>query len=364
MRQYLNYAGETVYIAGPACFYYDGYALWHALRKKAEFYGFQVVMPTTNTLDLGHADPRENADAIFRNCADAMNRSTALIADLEAFRGTEPDGGTLFEMGMADARGLRLYAYTRDKRSMIHKARALDTRRGAAEGGSRPLPYAELPFCPCLTAAAKIVEGGFENALALLMIDVEREKCASAWPASPPPAPCPKPRGDGKTAFLISPRLYSSDAGEWYEAEKERFSQAGLALLSPLDRASGEPAGEPADPLARAARLLGRWKRHADSCDLLLADLNDWNGFEPSGDVSFIAGYAWQKGKKCLGFMNDARKMRDRIPHLGADDDFKDQFGNDVENFDYPINLMFASAMPITEGEPDARAAAALIANA
>ena len=39
MRQYLHYPDDTIYIAGPACFYYGGYALWHALRGKAEFLG-------------------------------------------------------------------------------------------------------------------------------------------------------------------------------------------------------------------------------------------------------------------------------------------------------------------------------------
>ncbi len=364
MRQYLNYAGETIYIAGPACFYYDGYALWHAQRKKAEYYGFKVVMPTTNALDLTHSDPRENADAIFRNCAAAMNESTAIIADLESFRGTEPDGGTLFEMGMAYARGARLYAYTRDKRPMLHKTRAALLKGGrVTDEAGRPIPYFELPFCPCLTASAEIIEGGFDDALQLLMIGVEREKCAAGWPSPVDKMPEAKQKTNGKTVFLFSPRLYFEGAKEWYEQQKTAFLRAGLTLLSPLDPLKGEPDGEPADPLSRAGRHFERWKRQTDACDLFYADLNDFNGPEPSGDVAFLAGYAWQKGKKCLGFMRNTEKMRDKIPHYGAEADFKDQFGNDVENFDYPINLMFASSMPIFAGEPCPGTAADFLGN-
>ncbi|NMD38233.1 MAG: hypothetical protein GYA87_06080, partial [Christensenellaceae bacterium] len=123
MRQYLNYEGESIYIAGPACFYHNGYTLWHALRGIAEYYGFKVMIPTTRPLKLDNEDLRKNADEIFRDCAYAMNNSTAIIGDLESFRGTEPDGGTLYEIGMAYAAGHRLYAYTRDKRPLVHKLR-------------------------------------------------------------------------------------------------------------------------------------------------------------------------------------------------------------------------------------------------
>ena len=44
--------------------------------------------------------------------------------------------------------------------------------------------------------------------------------------------------------------------------------------------------------------------------------------------------------------------MRQRIPHYGPERDDKDIFGNNVENFNYPINLMFSGAMPIVQGGP------------
>ena len=93
------------------------------------------------------------------------------------------------------------------------------------------------------------------------------------------------------------------------------------------------------------------------ACGGLVVDLNDFNGYEPSGDAAILAGMAWQLGKRCAGFMADARCMRQRIPHYGPDQENKDQFGNNVENFNYPINLMFSGAMPIVQGGPEEAAA-------
>ena len=122
---------ETLYIAGPECFYTNGYTLWNAMRLQAEYLGFRVAMPSDTPLDLSHEDLRKNADEIFRNCAKCMNESTAILVDLEAFRGSEPDGGSIFELGMAYARGLRCYGFTRDKRSIVWKQQGISLRDGA-----------------------------------------------------------------------------------------------------------------------------------------------------------------------------------------------------------------------------------------
>ena len=52
--------------------------------------------------------------------------------------------------------------------------------------------------------------------------------------------------------------------------------------------------------------------------------------------------------------MADARRMIDRVPNLGPDHEYRDACGCNAENFDYPINLMFSSSMPIWEGSFEA----------
>ncbi|MGL6219541.1 MAG: hypothetical protein ACRC36_16000, partial [Lacrimispora sphenoides] len=54
------------------------------------------------------------------------------------------------------------------------------------------------------------------------------------------------------------------------------------------------------------------------------------------------------------GYMDDTRPMKYRIPHLGEDREFRDMSGCNVENFDYPLNLMFGCSMKIFEGKFEA----------
>lgn len=34
------FSKEKLYLAGPECFYTNGYTLWDSMRRKAEYYGF------------------------------------------------------------------------------------------------------------------------------------------------------------------------------------------------------------------------------------------------------------------------------------------------------------------------------------
>lgn len=112
---------ECIYIASPECFYLDGNDRLNAMRRRSESLGFDVSLPNDKPLKLDHEDLRRNADTIFKNCADSMNISTAIIVDLEFYRGPEADGGSIYEIGMAYARGIRCFGYTRDKRTMAWK---------------------------------------------------------------------------------------------------------------------------------------------------------------------------------------------------------------------------------------------------
>ena len=59
---------------------------------------------------------------------------------------------------------------------------------------------------------------------------------------------------------------------------------------------------------------------------------------------------AFQLGKQLYGYMDDARPVKYRIPHLGEDREYRDMSGCNVEDFDYPLNLMFGCSMKIFEG--------------
>lgn len=348
------YRNEYLYIAGPMVFYTGGNQLLLALRRTAESRGFSVSLPNDNVLKLDNEDIRLNADAIFGNCAGSMVKSTAILADLEPFRGAEPDGGTVFEIGMAYALGLPCYAYTRDKRGTVYKYTAahLEADGQVHDEDGRVLPYWDLPFGPCLVGSCKIVEGAFGDCLSVFTQDLEeKRKLAGArqQPAAKQPGPTVE-KGTKPRIYLAVLERYDNAAAEKLAAMKKLCEGYGFEAVSPLDPAPGVPETASDDPYAKAYNLFDRWQQHVRNCDVVVGDLNDFHGWEPNSDVSFEMGMAWQLGKKCFGYMADTSPMQKRIPHYGPDKDTRDICGCQVEDFNYPINLMFASSMPVLEG--------------
>ena len=77
---------EALYIAGPECFYTHGYDALGAMKARAEALGFGVTLPNNDPLDLGNPDLQKRADSIFANLEEVMLKTTAIVADLEAYR--------------------------------------------------------------------------------------------------------------------------------------------------------------------------------------------------------------------------------------------------------------------------------------
>lgn len=348
------YSREAIYIAGPECFYLNGYPHWNALRARAEMFGFQVTMPSDAEVRLDHEDLRDNAKAIYQNCWRSMSKTTAIICDLEFYRGPDVDGGSIFEVGMAFARGARCYGYTRDLRDTRFKYQGYSLNRdGAYDRKGRRLPFADLPFSPNVVGACKLVEGDFDCVLHTLMVDLAEERKTGVRVRQPLPDTPSLPKTDRPVILLAGPQRWDNDAAERYTAMRAICEAKGLEVLTPMDPLPGE-AKSTGDPWVDGYRQFCRNQRHVRDCDLVLADLNDFHGWEPDADTSFECGMAVQLGKKVYGYMDQTGRMIDRVPNFGPDHEFRDHCGCNVENFDYPINLMFSASMPIFEGKFEA----------
>ncbi len=345
-----KYKNESIYFAGPSCFYTNGYDMWHSQEKRAKFLGFGVTMPHYKELNWDTEVPRNNADAIFKNCADAINDSTAIIVDLEVFRGSEPDGGSIFELGMAYARNCHCYGFTRDKREMVYKHQNVVIKKNKpydAEG--RELAYANIPFSPCVLGSSTIIEGDYEDALQHFCIDLDRERMTGQ--KNRIKIKKVKVKRERPLVYLATQHRFDSSAAKKYEKMKIICSKYGFEAVSPLDFYDEIPAPKTDDAYANAFYLFQNYVNHVQNCDVLIADLNDFHGREPNSDISFESGMAWQLGKKCYGMMDDIRPMAQKFEHKKTETGpLKDIYDFDVENFDYPINLMFSSSMPIFEG--------------
>lgn len=354
------YGDEGLYIAGPECFYRHGYELWWSQRKLAEYYGIPVVLPTSTALKLDKEDLRLNAQEIFDDLIVQVGRTTAIIADLEFFRGCEPDGGTLFELGWIWARGGRLYGYSRDMRPMSVKNQGARLENGILlDQDGRPHPYGDLPFCPSLIGSTKLIEGAFPDALKVYLMDLDEERKRRArgygQPISVRSVAYNGLRtvadvGFGPVVYFAGPERYSPDAEVFYRDAKTLCRKYGYAAVCPLDTVEGMPEPKTEDPYVMATWRFDKSMALLSASDVLVANLEDFHGWEPNSDVSFECGAAYAMGKRCIGYMPDTSVMRRRIPHYGGACDNRDWCGNVVENFDYPINLMFSCSMPIFEG--------------
>lgn len=341
---YNPYSNEGLYIAGPECFYPNGYTLWNAQKGLAEFYGIPVVLPTSTVLKLDAEDKRDNAKEIFDDLIVQVGRTTAVIADLEMFRGSEPDGGTIFEMGWIWSKGGRVYGYTRDMRPMRKKNQCARLEgKTILDQDGRALAYADLPFAPSIMASAKLVEGDFAAALQLYRIDLDQERKGFKRDCNPLPAVERVPN----RVFVSSSLRYRDDYEQYKEETRKAFAKKGYEAVFANDVAFGKGL----DVLSNARTEFDINMRLLASSSILVADLNDFHGMEPQSDVSFECGVAWGLGMKCMAFMSDTSIMKKRIPHYDECDGGLDWADNVVENFDLPINLMFSSYFDIVEGD-------------
>lgn len=345
---------EKIYIAGPECFYENGAQKLAAMRKLAESCGFGVTLPNDHPLDLSGKDLRDHAKSIFKDLEQVMLETTILIADLEAFRGSEPDSGTIFEIGMAYAKGAKCYGYTRDKRSLACKDQKYVLKEGNVwDEHGRQAPYGELPFAPCVVGSTKIVEGGFEDCLRTVMTDLEEEYKQKGMCGIVEKGEDHKSGREASwrpRVYLSGPERYYHAAGEIYGKMKRLCGAYGLEAILPTTWEKEIPRIETGEDYTLAANRFANYQQKVRACDAIIANLNDYRGYECSNDVGFECGMAFQLGKKMYGYMDNAGHMKDRVPHLGAGTGYRDHTGANVENFDFPLNLMFGCSMEIFQG--------------
>ncbi len=115
----------VVYIAGFECFLPNGEELAKQAVELCEKMGFEAISPA-----LGHPIGDEidfsqgkqaAAKQIFFNNVKYINHCDLVIANLNNFRGWEPDGGTCFELGYAYTQGKKLYGFMDDTRPCYEK---------------------------------------------------------------------------------------------------------------------------------------------------------------------------------------------------------------------------------------------------
>ncbi len=150
-----------LYLAGPDVFRPDA-AVWaEKVRELCHGAGHEALLP----MDAGHA----TAVAIYRNNLRLLGEADAVLANLNPFRGAEPDSGTCVEIGIALAQGKAVIGYADDLRPLRERLRAAPGSDGRCRDGTgTAVEDFGLPFNLMLAVPLQLVRGGIDAALVAL----------------------------------------------------------------------------------------------------------------------------------------------------------------------------------------------------
>ena len=154
-----------IYLAGPDVFRPDVTEWAESVRELCRRYGFEPLLP----VDHNETTPEK----IFQSNIDLIRKAQIVVANLDPFRGPEPDSGTAFELGYALALGKKICGYVTRMETLAQRVELSENR------SESPAPYGDkltdreglmiedfgLPCNLMLAIPANIVEGGLEACL-------------------------------------------------------------------------------------------------------------------------------------------------------------------------------------------------------
>ena len=135
-----------IYLAGFDVFRSDSARHGIALQQLCRQHGFTGHYPT-DPEPPPELSPPDLAQWILQSNLTAIHRADLVMANLNPFRGLEPDSGTAFEVGYAHALGKPVWAYVDDDRPLPqrvphepgHDGRLIDAQGYQVEDFGLPL---------------------------------------------------------------------------------------------------------------------------------------------------------------------------------------------------------------------------------
>ena len=152
-----------IYLAGFDVFRPNAIEHGRYLKALCVAHGMEGLYPFDNEVppDLS---PEATAGLICSMNIAMLRRCTAVLANLNVFRGLEPDSGTAFEVGMAVALGKPVWAYFEPVGSLRelvpHDANGFDAQGMQVEDFGLPR---NLMLACTWAGASATVEGGVEG---------------------------------------------------------------------------------------------------------------------------------------------------------------------------------------------------------
>lgn len=158
---------RSLYLAGPDVFRPDAAEHGRKLVALCAEFGFRGVFPLEASLpDL--STPGEVAAHIYRANIARIDACDGVIANLDFFRGPEPDSGTCFEVGYAVARGKPVVGYVPERGSFAERIRHRYPQAvgaGRVDAAGWQLEEFGLPLNLMLGVPCRVVVGDARAAL-------------------------------------------------------------------------------------------------------------------------------------------------------------------------------------------------------
>jgi nucleoside 2-deoxyribosyltransferase len=161
---------RRLYLAGPDVFRPDAAEHGRRLVALCAEYGFTGVFPLDESLQGDPPSP-DLAARIYRANVAHIDACDAVLANLDFFRGPEPDSGTCFEVGYAVARGKPVVGYVPETGSFAERIRRRHPQavgEGLVDTAGWHLEEFGLPLNLMLAVPCRIVVGDLRATLELL----------------------------------------------------------------------------------------------------------------------------------------------------------------------------------------------------
>lgn len=165
---------RSIYLAGPDVFRPDAAEHGRKLVALCAEHGFTGVFPLEPLLP-SNLSPQALAAHIYRTNVAHIEACDAVAANLDFFRGAEPDSGTCFEVGYAVARGKPVVGYVPEAGSYAQRIRqrhAQAVGEGLFDAQGWHLEEFGLPLNLMLGVPCRVVLGDLRAALAALRTEL------------------------------------------------------------------------------------------------------------------------------------------------------------------------------------------------
>ena len=162
---------KKIYLAGFDVFYKDAKERFDKMRKLCKLAGYEALIPLDNDITEGLGI----SNRIYKANIAMIEQADGIIANLNAFRGKEPDSGTVFEVGYGVAKNKKIVGYTSIedwKTHIIGDQKSQILTRGLFDSMFNQQPVDEfnvedfgLPLNLMLAESINLINGDFIDAL-------------------------------------------------------------------------------------------------------------------------------------------------------------------------------------------------------